>query len=101
LKNPGDLTGEQRTTLAVIAKTNNRLYRAYLFKEQLRAVFAARGRVGRAPLADWVAWVARVRTRRWVLVDSLRALGSPLITMAMLTRIDLCPQFPVRSTKDR
>jgi transposase len=30
LKNPQDLTGEQRTTLAAIAKTNNRLYRAYL-----------------------------------------------------------------------
>lgn len=28
LKNPGNLTGEQRTTLAAIAKTNNRLYRA-------------------------------------------------------------------------
>jgi transposase len=61
LKNPEDLTGEQRTTLAAIAKTNNRLYRAYLLKEQLRAVFAARGTPGRVLLAGWLAWAARCR----------------------------------------
>jgi transposase len=56
LKNPGDLTGEQRTTIATIAKTNNRLYRAYLLKEQLRAVFAARGKpVYRAINRNWHA----------------------------------------------
>jgi hypothetical protein len=44
LKNPGNLTGEQRTTIATIAATNNRIYRAYLLKEQLRAVFATRGK---------------------------------------------------------
>jgi transposase len=61
LKNPETLTGEQRTTLAAIAKTNNRLYRAYLLKEQLRAVFAARGKPGRVLLAGWIAWAARCR----------------------------------------
>lgn len=61
LKNPEDLTGEQRTTIASIAKTNGRLYRAYLLKEQLRAVFAARGAPGRALLAGWLAWAARSR----------------------------------------
>ena len=33
LKNPPELTGEQRTTLAAIAKDNGTLYRAYLLKE--------------------------------------------------------------------
>lgn len=61
LKNPENLTGEQRTTIAAIATTNNRLYRAYLLKEQLRAVFAARGRPGRVLLAGWLAWAARCR----------------------------------------
>ena len=50
LRNPPDLTGDQRTTLASIAKANGGLYRAYLLKEQLREIFACRdpGRAGRA-----------------------------------------------------
>jgi transposase len=47
IKNPGDLTGRQRTTLAGTAKTNARLYRTYLLKEQLRMVFTAKGQPGR------------------------------------------------------
>jgi transposase len=39
LKNPPHLTGEQRTTLAAIAKDNGALYRAYLLKEQLHMIF--------------------------------------------------------------
>lgn len=66
LKNPEDLTGEQRTTIATIAKTNNRLYRAYLLKEQLRAIFAARGKPGRVLLAGWLAWAARCRIPEFV-----------------------------------
>jgi len=42
-KNPEDLTDRQRTKLAWIAKHNQRLYRAYLLKEQLRLVFQHRG----------------------------------------------------------
>lgn len=61
LKNPQDLTGEQRTTLSAISKTNNRLYRAYLLKEQLRAVFAVKGKAGRHLLAGWLAWATRCR----------------------------------------
>src|SRR5680860_1211132 len=38
-KNPEDLTERQQGKLADIAKTNQRLYRAYLLKEQLRQVF--------------------------------------------------------------
>ena len=56
LKNPHDLTGDQRTSLAAIAVTNNGLYRAYLLKEQLRAVFATRGQEGRRLLAGWLSW---------------------------------------------
>jgi hypothetical protein len=41
-KNPADLTGEQRTSLAGIATTNRILYRAYLLKEQLREVFGSK-----------------------------------------------------------
>ena len=51
LKNPPDLTGDQRTTVATIAKTNHPLYRAYLLKEQLREVFALKGATGKQLLA--------------------------------------------------
>jgi transposase len=62
LKNPPNLTGEQRTTLAGIAKANGGLYRAYLLKEQLRAIFqAAELSDARALLAGWIAWAQRCR----------------------------------------
>ena len=79
LKNPEDLTGEQRTTLAAIAKTNNRLYRAYLLKEQLRAVFAARGKPGRVLLAGWIAWAARCRIPEFVKLAKTIRTYLPLI----------------------
>jgi hypothetical protein len=42
--------------IATIAKTNNRLYRAYLLKGQLRAVFATRGKAGTSLLAGGISW---------------------------------------------
>jgi hypothetical protein len=51
VKNLEDLTGDQRTTLVGIATTNKKLYRAYLLKERLRAVFAAQGEKGKQLLA--------------------------------------------------
>lgn len=59
LKNPADLTTLQRTTVAGLATLNRGLYRAYLLKEQMRAIFAAKGDHGRALLAGWLAWAKR------------------------------------------
>src|SRR5215216_7109396 len=42
-KNPGDLTARQRAKLAWIAQVNDRRYRAYLLKEELRLVFTLKG----------------------------------------------------------
>ncbi len=61
LKNLQDLTGEQKTTMASIAKTNHRLYRAYLLKEQLRYVFEEKGEKGRQLLEGWLVWARRSR----------------------------------------
>src|SRR3954447_12030041 len=62
LKNPPNLTGNQRTTLAGIAKANGGLYRAYLLKEQLRAIFqAVELPDARALLGGWIAWAQRCR----------------------------------------
>ena len=55
VKNPASLTGDQRTRLAQIARTNKSLYRAYLLKEQLRAVFETKGHQGRLLLAARLA----------------------------------------------
>jgi transposase len=66
LKNPANQTGDQRTTVAEIAKTNKPLYRAYLLKEQLRMVFEVKGPPGRALLAGWVAWARRSRLPEFV-----------------------------------
>ncbi|MCB0933994.1 MAG: transposase [Mycobacterium sp.] len=73
LKNPAALTGEQRTSLASIATTNNTLYRAYLLKEQLREVFRVKGRTGRQLLAGWLSWASHSRILEFVaLARSIR-----------------------------
>jgi transposase len=61
LKNPPELTGDQRTTLAAIAQDNGALYRAYLLKEQLRMIFQADLPEAKALLAGWISWASRCR----------------------------------------
>ncbi len=62
LKNPDSLTGDQRSTLAAIQATNGPLYRAYLLKEQLRAIFQARDLAAATKLLiGWLAWAGRCR----------------------------------------
>ncbi len=68
-KNPEDLSERQAAKLADIARTNRRLYRAYLLKEQLRQVFALGGPAGIALLDRWLEWAQRCR------IDAFVALG--------------------------
>jgi transposase len=65
-KNPGDLTGRQRHQLDWIAKTDGRLWRAYLLKEGLRYVFAVKGDEGKAALDRWTTWARRSRMPAFV-----------------------------------
>jgi len=58
-KNPGDLTDRQRHELDWIAKTDPKLWRAYLLKEALRYVFAVRGDEGKEALRRWLIWARR------------------------------------------
>jgi len=58
-KNPQDLTDRQRHELDWIAKTDPRLWRAYLLKEGLRYVFAVKGDEGKEALRRWLAWARR------------------------------------------
>ena len=65
-KNPEDLTERQEAKLAWIASTNTTLYRAYLLKEQLRAIIAVKGRRALTMLDAWLAWAQRCRIPTFV-----------------------------------
>ena len=56
LRNRDDLTYIHRSTLAGLQRTNKLLYRAYLLKEQLRAVFQAPPEVASELLEAWLVW---------------------------------------------
>ena len=66
LKNPENLTDRQRTTLAIVEKTNRPLYRAYLLKEELRLVFQQPFNPAKAMLRDWISWARRCRLEPFV-----------------------------------
>ena len=55
-KNPEHLTGRQDAKLGHVARTNDRLHRASLLKEQLRRVFQLGGHRALTLLDDWLVW---------------------------------------------
>jgi transposase len=65
-KNPSDLTSRQRHHLDWIAKTDQRLWRAYLLKEGLRYVFTVKGDEGKVALDRWTTWARRSRLPAFV-----------------------------------
>jgi len=58
-KNPDDLNPRQQQQLEWIAKTDPKLWRAYLLKEGLRYVFAVKGEAGKEALDKWLSWARR------------------------------------------
>ena len=58
-KNPDDLNPRQHQQLEWIAKTDPKLWRAYLLKEGLRYVFAVKGEEGKEALDQWLTWARR------------------------------------------
>jgi len=65
-KNPEHLTVRQRGKLARVAEVNQRLYRAYLLKEELRLVFKLKGPRAIALLDAWLVWARRCRIPAFV-----------------------------------
>jgi transposase len=65
-KNPEDLTENQRHQLDWIAKSDPRLWRAYLLKEGLRYVFTVKGDEGKEALDRWISWARRCRLPAFV-----------------------------------
>ena len=64
--NPEDLTVNQQAKLAWVAQVNMTLYRAYLLKEQFRAIVAVKGRPALVMLKQWLGWAARSRIEVFV-----------------------------------
>ena len=84
-KNPGDLTGRQRHQLDWIAKTDTRLWRAYLLKEALRYVFAVKGEEGKQALDRWTIWARRSRMPAFIELQRRIAAHRPAIDAALDT----------------
>ena len=84
-KNPGDLTVRQRHQLDWIAKTDPRLWRAYLLKEGLRYVFAVKGEEGKQALDRWSSWARRSRMPAFVQLHRRIAVHREAIDAALDT----------------
>jgi transposase len=65
-KNPDNLTDHQRAKLEWIAKTDPRLYRAYLLKEGLRTIFQLPYEEAVEALDRWISWARRSRIDTFV-----------------------------------
>src|SRR5437764_13266649 len=64
--NPENLTDRQQAKLAIIQKTNARLYRGYLLKEQLRQIYQLPAEAAEQLLDSWLAWARRCRLPAFV-----------------------------------
>jgi transposase len=66
-KAPENLTDRQRVALAQVQQTNARLFRAYLLKEQLRALYHLDD-PAQAPehLKAWLAWASRSKLKPFI-----------------------------------
>jgi transposase len=65
-KNPEHLTRRQKAKLSMIRQTNEPLYRAYLLKEQLRAIYRVPTAYAGALLDAWLQWARRSRLEPFV-----------------------------------
>lgn len=57
---------EERVHLAEVARLNRRVYRGYLLKEELRALYACRPRAAPRHLEAWLAWAWRSQLKPFV-----------------------------------
>lgn len=66
LKNPENLTSNQRVAMEMLIKSDKRLYRAYLLKETLRLMFKYTYEVAMQELEMWLKWAQRCRIKEFV-----------------------------------
>ena len=90
-KNPENLTDRQQAKLSSIQKTNARLYRAYLLKEQLRQIYRLPADAAVKLLDEWIAWARRCRLASFVklarTITTQRAGSSQRSSTACLTPV--------------
>jgi transposase len=65
-KNPENLTARQQAKLAWVARTDPRLHRAYLLKEQLRQIYRQPADAAIGLLDGWLTWARRCRLAPFV-----------------------------------
>jgi len=85
-KAPENLTDRQRVALAQIQQTNQALYRAYLLKEQLRALYQLENPTHAAEHLDaWLAWASRSQLKPFIrLARTLRGYRDGILTAVRL-----------------
>ena len=66
LKAPESLKPDEEVHLAEVAKLNKRVYRAYLLKEELRAMYLCGARTAAKHLRSWLAWASRSKLAPFV-----------------------------------
>ena len=59
-------TAEDRLRLAEVSRLNRRVYKAYLLKEELRALYRCSFRAAARHLTAWLAWASRSRLAPFV-----------------------------------
>jgi transposase len=59
LKAPDNLRAEERVRLSAVAGLNARVYRAYLLKEELRAMYRCGPKAAGEHLRSWLSWASR------------------------------------------
>jgi transposase len=87
-KRPERLSEKQQLKLARIAKINERLFRAYMLKEQLRLVFHEPDTDAAVALLDaWLAWACRCRIPAFVKLAKTIKHHRPGITATLTHRL--------------
>jgi transposase len=66
LKAPESLTRKERLRLSKVAALNQRVYRAYLLKEELRALYYCSARRASDHLDGWLRWASRSKLKPFV-----------------------------------
>jgi transposase len=66
LKAPERLRDHEQLRLAEVARINARVYRGYLLKEELRALYKCGPRAAARHLRSWLSWATRSRLRPFV-----------------------------------
>jgi transposase len=66
LKAPESLRPEERVRIADVAALNRRVYRGYLLKEELRALYSCGPRVAPRHLDAWLSWARRSKLKPFV-----------------------------------